>query len=765
MAQTDTIEIPIGDQKITLPAWSTETTLSVVADYSKVTAKSLNAMLKTMGVNSKVGKANKKIFDNILSAQKNTLEVNKDSDEAAKKSAKRLHSIIGTNAELARGAKGFAEAFIKSDLDAMTKAIAGVGMVGAVAGVAMGTIVQFSKELVELSNVGVGFGDTLLNLRGQATQTGLDLGAYGKIVSSNLTSMMALGDTVGDGAKAFSALSETVFNNVSAFNNFGLSNTELNQTIADEIELRRKAGMDQSLIAGSVASSMKGLQLETSALAMITGRDKREVMRARQEQASDAAISSFIGTLDDGAAENVRSISEVLSVLGEGGTQFAKALVYSADTGLDFRTVMGGAMAELSALSPEMGKVMADIDTHVKNNFKKMDKVDFEAILTTKVAGFQNALTDSQRKQLALYATTTGAGQDAARSLLEFSVAANGISTDLDKNKNVYATVGEDIAKTTLLALSSSLETTVNTLRDATLNSVIGIFDSISAKLGGDGDAVRTAGDGMVGTLKAITTAFTDEGLDGGAGKLFDQLDATSQNLALLTIAAGTAKLALDGVGGTGGAGIGFAASAALMSTNVATALKTTAKVAAKWVTPVAILTSVIRGIRSEELKDSGMNVGERVSTQIESDALSFLDTLANASGNLVDLVTGRDDFGNSNLGEKWKDHRIRVEKWEQDMHNRPPSPPVKSTIVAPKDMTAGKINTSYMTGSQPNNNPTSNPDTTLNNQSGSIDTGMTKDNAWRHGDKGEKFLATQTMEIKETNRLIRQLIVEYQNN
>jgi hypothetical protein len=41
----------------------------------------------------------------------------------------------------------------------------------------------------------------------------------------------------------------------------------------------------------------------------------------------------------------------------------------------------------------------------------------------------------------------------------------------------------------------------------------------------------------------------------------------------------------------------------------------------------------------------------------------------------------------------------------------------------------------------------------------------MTKDNAWRHGDKGEKFLAAQTMEIKETNRLIRQLITEYQNN
>ena len=59
MAKNDMIDIPIGDQKVSVPAWSTETTLSAVAGYSEVTAKSLNAMLKTMGVQGKVSSENR----------------------------------------------------------------------------------------------------------------------------------------------------------------------------------------------------------------------------------------------------------------------------------------------------------------------------------------------------------------------------------------------------------------------------------------------------------------------------------------------------------------------------------------------------------------------------------------------------------------------------------------------------------------------------------------------------------------------------------
>jgi hypothetical protein len=356
-----------------------------------------------------------------------------------------------------------------------------------------------------------------------------------------------------------------------------------------------------------------------------------------------------------------------------------------------------------------------------------MDTAEFEAILVTKMAALQTALPESERKRLSVLAGTNGAMADTARSLLDLTVAANGLSTDLSENKAVYEETGQKFVETTLLALSSTIEETGNSIKSAALTTAMTAFDALFSKLGGSFDDIGT---GLLGVLNEITDSFDGKGLAGGARDLFKKLDTTTQALITAAAAITASNELMKKFGGSEGGllGLGAGAAIATMGANVKNALATTSRVALKWATPVAILASAIEGAQSKELKDSGMNVAERIDTQVISNTLSLVDMMANAGGNLIDMVSGRDDFGNLDLGNKYKEHALLVEKWEQSLIPVSPKFPARPTL--PVDTTPKNIPQSGATVGQ----------------TGEILTGINKDNAWRHGERGKKFLQEQSL-------------------
>jgi hypothetical protein len=762
MAKSDNIDLPYGSdgETISVPAWSTETTLSAVASYSEATAKALNAMLHSQGRQGKVAADNTDIFKNILSSQKSTVEAVVEGTKADKKREKRKQSDFEKDAR-ARS-KSFVESMDKQDLEGMTRAVAGAGLLGAAAGMAVGVIVRFSKELTELSNIGVGFGDSLLELKGYATATGMDLGNFGKLVSGNLNSMIALGDTVANGAREFSALSRQVRDLADDYNNFGMTNMEMNQTIADEIELRRKSGMQQSLIADSVAASMNDLMLETSALASITGQDRREVMRARQEAMNDNVTASFIGELDQVGQDNVLAMNSALANLGPLGEKIASGITNSMATGIDISAVNGGELGKIMGLSPEIGRLIHSMNDFVQGNALTADADVFGPQLVAQAAGFSTALSESDARQLRLYATVDSAVSDMAREILGLSIATNGLNESVADNQAEYDRMEADIAASKLIGLASTLEETIVTLQTAYLETTVGLFDKLSVKLGGAGDSIGEAGAGIITALEAVTTAYTDTGVVDGTKRLIQSLDGQTQIIIGFGAAIAAATTLLGGRGGgdgdgDGGGGGGLLQGGILALTGQWLLGKTRA--AGSMLTNLAKAggQSIVQAARV-----SGPILAQTVRTTATSMALKTAGAAASTAALAAVAAVIPTGLGDGTMNGPYG----------EDPANWPTSPTQAVIDAGGMNMTPEEIkefnnptpvapmDTSGLNRGLDNVRPT---------ESGALQTNITPDNAWRHGERGQQYLEeqqrNQTTELVQMNRHLRQLLTAFENN
>ena len=805
MAGKDMQDLYIGGEKITVPAWSTETTLSTVAGYSEATAKALTAMLKSQGKEGNVARDNNKLFKNMLNAQKNTTdqaeEAAKNADKAAKNadkaSKKELAELKKASDDRIAQVKDLNKSFNERDLEGMTRAIAGTGLLGVAAGIAVGTIVQFSKDLTEMSNIGVGFGDTLLELKAHSTATGLSLADYGKLISGNMDGMVALGGTVHEGARLFSGLSRQIRNASNDFHQFGLSNMEMNQVIADEIELRRKSGMQQSLIAGNVAASMNDLMLETSALANITGQDRREVMRARNEAMNDEVTSAFIGTLSDAARENALGTNAIFSKLGAAGDTMFASIFGGMASGVDADVINSGALAKLAALSPEIGTMITGIDDFINSNLNNNDTPEFQAGLVALVAEMQNSIVGDERERLSLLANTNGAQAENARLLLGIVRDASGMNTDAAENEQEFMRTRVEMALSPLIGLGSALEDTVVTLQLAALETVIGGFDTLMAKILGDSDIVGAAGTSMIGALDALTAAYTDTDLVGGTKNLWQSLDASQQAIAAATAAilllartAGEGGIVGGIVGGAAVVGVAKLAKAAagLFVRGGLTAVAMAAGATSMFVPLIAaaaLAGGAIRGYFDEDLTDAGFSNGlDRTALGIGQTLLDGVDVLLNmAPGSEmrpepIDLGGAFKDWATSPSGSnilsfgrtgREREEHFRSPEGQAEMATLYP-PTERSPLSPPASERAPIIE--HTTRIQPGQvRPTA---------TGALETGMTTENAWRHGARGQAFLEEQRQfdqeqqqrqqqqghhYQQETNQLLRRLITTIENN
>jgi hypothetical protein len=751
MAGKDMQDLYIGGEKITVPAWSTETTLSEVAGYSEATAKALTAMLKAQGKQGSVAKDNTKLFKNMLNAQKNTVKQAEDSAKqdkinaknADKASKKELAELKKASDDRVSQVKAFGKAFNSQDLEGMTKAIAGAGALGIAAGLAVGTVVQFSKDLTEMSNIGVGFGDTLLELKAHSTATGLQLADYGKLIAGNLDGMLALGGTVHEGARIFSGLSKQIRETSSDFHQFGLSNTEMNQVIADEIELRRKSGMQQSLIFASVAGSMNDLMLETSALANITGQDRREVMRARNEAMNDEVTSAFLGTLDDVGKENVLGTKSIFNKLGAAGDTMFSSIFGGMASGLDADVVNSGALAKLKSLSPEIGSMISGIDNFITSNVGNENTPEYLSKLTAMVGQMQDSISADEGSRLATIALTNGAQAENARILLGIVRDTSGLGTDAAENEQEFIRTRIDMALSPLIGLGSAVEDTVVAMQLATLETVVGGFDTIFAKMMGDSDIVGATGSTIIGTLDVIKKAFTDTGLVGGANNLAEAMgiDTPMEKMTAAAVGLLLWLKSREGNGGNGGGGNGALGSAILGGGAGAAASALLAKKAKKKARRQAIILAA---------KKLTMKVGGGiVATSISAALTPIVATVVAAA--TAAQVLGVSVGAEKGIGTlEALDNEITPEQRQKILENQAaytyPDKPTRATEVGNKT-----VSIPY-SGVKPG-------------KTGEILTGMTNENAWRHGERGEKFLQREQALSQETNLLLRRLITTVENN
>ena len=198
-------------------------------------------------------------------------------------------------------------------------------------------MLEYRASLQNLSNVGLGFGTSILKMQQQLGELGVGLAEFERVVTRNGTAIRNLGE---NSAMAFAQLSNEVRSAGTQFGNYGLKITEINDFLAENLEIERMMGVQGEKASQNVQSAFNALAKETTLQSIQTGRDRKAMMRAALEARSSenflAAVRQEEAEGNTEAAKNMRQnlddVSTTLSAMF--GPELAGQLVDSITTGV-----------------------------------------------------------------------------------------------------------------------------------------------------------------------------------------------------------------------------------------------------------------------------------------------------------------------------------------------------------------------------------------------------------------------------------------------
>lgn len=196
---------------------------------------------------------------------------------------------------------------------------------------------DYRNSIQNLTNVGQGFGQSILTLQKDLGRANMGLAEFERVVSRNGTAIANLGENSG---KSFAQLSNQVQNSASAFGNYGLKITEINDFLAENLEIERMSGAVGKEASDNAAAAFNALAKETTLQSIQTGRDRKAMMRAALEARSSenflAAVRQEEAEGNTEAAKNMRqNLNDVTTTLSAMfGPELAGQLVDSITTGV-----------------------------------------------------------------------------------------------------------------------------------------------------------------------------------------------------------------------------------------------------------------------------------------------------------------------------------------------------------------------------------------------------------------------------------------------
>jgi len=545
----DMHDIEFGGQSIRVPKWASEEQLNRVIDLdkdnlallknlftvNKQSFKTLDAMLKAQeNMPSKISRENTKVIKELNAAVDDVKDaVNKGGDKQVKQSEKRgkqdlkealkfrqayrdLSRDLGKHfnslgSNFRDGIKGIAG----GDFEGFAKAAGGIVGLGAIAGFAAKSTLTFANSLSSLTNVGSGFGMGLVELRNAAALSGTGLDGLTKIAQTSSIAFRALGDNTSEGLLAFARMSDKLR---TAGTQFGLTNTQFNDQLAEEIELRKQAGQSERQITQGVENSFRNLISETTALASLTGSDRREMLRARTDLAEDPALRRFIAS-----TPQLAGVTSIFAGLGPLGKDLGNALMDSAAGGESFTALtgnMGGQIADaLGRLGPEATAQFQNLDRYIKDTFDKIDPNDADAMdeFNAQIAHRMTLIRDSVPPDVlkgleARLRAMRGNEDERDVAAMNFLAAGQGLTGSLEEIRALLKKQRETIEGDDFVNLGADIETMSNKIKAAGMDA----FMDLTGADRDDGKALQGAiqklGDNVMrdGLLGGILTSLGD---------------------------------------------------------------------------------------------------------------------------------------------------------------------------------------------------------------------------------------------------------------
>ena len=192
---------------------------------------------------------------------------------------------------------------------------AGLGAVGAGAGLMMGSVEGFINATNSAMQSGFTFGDQLVETRAQVGAAGLNLQEFANILAENGTSIRRLGNTGMEAQKNFAGLLTSVMDASKEFGYFGFTSRETAGMLAPIVDQLAKAGYDQDEIAAQAQQTFMTLNKEVLGLAKLTGQDRREMLRQVAEARKDNVFQNLLKDFP-GAQEAMDVVAANFSALG-----------------------------------------------------------------------------------------------------------------------------------------------------------------------------------------------------------------------------------------------------------------------------------------------------------------------------------------------------------------------------------------------------------------------------------------------------------------
>ena len=233
----------------------------------------------------------------------------------------------------------------------LTKAVS--KSAAAIGGFALGIADEFAEQARNMSQIaGGGLYTNMLEVRTAAGEAGLFLKDLTNALEQSSVSVGSLSSNVDEGLKAFSGLSKAFATGTAEFGDFGFSVEQLNSVMLQEIDIMQRMGMSQEQVNKSLQDTNGGLNrmlYETTAIANLTGADRREMLRARMaERADPVGGLRYLNMSDEERNQALNTANVVQAMFGDTiGPELIK-IANAADQSNTSVEVM------LSRMSPDM---------------------------------------------------------------------------------------------------------------------------------------------------------------------------------------------------------------------------------------------------------------------------------------------------------------------------------------------------------------------------------------------------------------------------
>jgi hypothetical protein len=393
--------------------------------------------------------------------------------------------------------------------------VAGLG--GAlVTGVAalLGAIDGMSDVFGTLYNSGINMavqqdklGSGFANLLTAARNARMTVGEFGEFIAENSRLAVAIG------ARAMGELSNTVRKALLPMGMYGLSMSELNEYMADYLEMSRVTGTLDAMDRAKMAKGSQEYLLMITQLAAVTGKRRDQISAELKTQSQDPDWIAFMATVPD---EMKAAVGETATAMrtwfNQFGTEFGDDIT-RAFVNPDLFTSMNTfgkslSFAGLDAEAAEITRLLVAVSSN------KINKAD----LLSRLNAMKDRILDDDKSKL-LRASARGIQMDEVLMAIKFTGAIEGAADEATKLQLKL----DNITKAAITAdeLFKSLSLTWTTFMESIFTNPL--FNKAMQDLSAQFSTIMKPGAPLPEALTRLATA--------AGGALVDGLEAISKHV------------------------------------------------------------------------------------------------------------------------------------------------------------------------------------------------------------------------------------------